>query len=130
MSKLSLDAGAEWAGVDAKEELVDLRSRIRVLEAELQGYKESHDTHCPSAERVRSLEAALRTVAEIVFSDSVEYDDLRNAQHVIDSVLPSHSETKAEPRCVCSSRASQIRVGESHMPDCPRYEPNRSEAKP
>jgi hypothetical protein len=69
MSKLSLDAGAEWAGVDAKEELVDLRSRIRVLKAELQGYKESHDAHCPSAERVRSLEAALRQVRICYESD-------------------------------------------------------------
>jgi hypothetical protein len=47
--------------------------------------------------RVEALEAALRTVAEIVFSDSVEYDDLRNAQHVIDTVLPSAQETACEP---------------------------------
>jgi hypothetical protein len=50
-----------------------------------------------------ALEAALRTVREIISSDSVEYDDVRNAEQIIGRVLESsQSETPAEAK-VCGT---------------------------
>jgi hypothetical protein len=44
------------------------RARIATLEAELAGYKESHEQYCPSAARIAQLEAALADAIECVGS--------------------------------------------------------------
>jgi hypothetical protein len=41
-----------------------MSERMAALEAELLGYKAAHETYCPSAARVRELEAALREIRQ------------------------------------------------------------------
>ena len=111
MSKLSLDAGAEWAGVDAKKELVDLRSRIRTLEAEnaaLLVDVNQDEGYERLKVRCGALEAALRDV-NMICAQAPPLEDMDDTDKGYGGVLESiqrrvrkafELETKVD-QCTC-----------------------------
>jgi hypothetical protein len=111
MSKLSLDAGAEWAGVGAKKELVDLRSRIRTLEAEnaaLLVDVNQDEGYERLKVRCGALEAALRDV-NMICAQAPPLEDMDDTDKGYGGVLESiqrrvrkafELETKVD-QCTC-----------------------------
>lgn len=70
------------------------------ISAELTGYKESHEKYCPSAARVRALEAALHEIADFAeqfIGDDEDGDERMYKVHQIaDNVIPFTLETACE----------------------------------